>query len=218
MADHDSREGKSYATTPILGYLNGVHVEHDSALDFAFTAPSRSALRAIQVGPNEGKLLGLFVRLAAARKVVELGTLAGYSGIFLARALPTDGRLYTIDHDPESIRVAAESFSRAGISDRVSQIHADGLEGLERITPDGPFDLVFLDADKGRYDRYAEWAAANLRKGGVLVADNTFFFGKLLEKDDPSAAAVRRFHESVARDFESVSIPTPDGMVVAIKR
>lgn len=218
MADVDSRDGKTYATHAILETLGRIHAPHDDALEWAFTAPGRTKLPAIQVGPNEGKLLSVFVRLAAATRVVEVGTLAGYSGLWMARALPEGGRLYTIDHDPEAIAVARETFERGGVLDKVTLVNADGVEGLDSIAGEGPFDLMFVDADKARYDRYGAWAAANLRKGGLLVADNTFFFGRLLDADDPAAAGVRRFHEAAARDFETASIPTPDGMVVGIRR
>jgi len=218
MADVDSRDGKSYSTASILEYVGRVHAPHDEALEWAFTASTRTALPAIQVGPNEGKLLGVLARLASAKRIVEVGTLAGYSGLWLARALPPDGRLYTIDHDPAAVEVARETFTRGGVADRVELVNADGVAGLAAIESHGPFDLMFIDADKGRYDRYGAWAAANLRQGGLLIADNTFFFGKLLDPADASAAGVRRFHEAAARDFDSVSIPTPDGMVLGIRR
>jgi len=218
MADIASREGTSYATPAILDYTARIHADHDAALAWAFAAPASTGLPAIQVGPSEGKLLYTLARLASASRIVEVGTLAGYSGLWLARALPSDGRLHTIDHDENAVAVARETFTRGGVIDRVTLVHADGVAGLESITSSGPFDLVFLDADKGRYDQYGAWAAKNLRRGGLIVADNTFFFGRLLEPTDVAASAVRRFHEAVARDFDSVSIPTPDGMVVGIRR
>jgi caffeoyl-CoA O-methyltransferase len=91
------------------------------------------------------------------------------------------------------------------------------LEVLDDLASEGPFDAVFVDADKGSYDRYAEWARSNLRAGGLLLADNAYFFGRLME-DDPDAAAMRRMHEIVGADFDSVCIPTPDGLVLGIRR
>lgn len=218
MADVDSRVGKTYASGDILDFVAQVHAPHDEALDLAFSAPLRTSLPSIQVGPSEGKLLSLLVRLSHAKKVVEVGTLAGYSGLWIARGLPADGVLYTIDHDPEACRVAHSHFEAGGVGDRVKVVQADGPEGLASIESHGPFDLMFVDADKGRYDVYARWAVANLKPGGLLVGDNAFFFGNLLDTTNSSAHAMREFHENMARFFDSVCIPTPDGMAVGILR
>lgn len=218
MADLDSRQGVSYATPDILDFVARLHAPHDEVLARAFEAPARVGLPAIQVGPSEGKLLSLLVRLAGVKRAVEIGTLAGYSGLCIARALPADGKLFSIDHDPNACRVAREHFDAGGVGDRVVIVQGDGVESLSEIAAEGPFDLVFADADKGRYDVYGRWARAHLRPGGMLVGDNAFFFGRLLDPNDPAAAAMRRFHEEMARDFDSVCIPTPDGLAVGLLR
>jgi caffeoyl-CoA O-methyltransferase len=218
MADIDSRTGKVYATPQIFDWLAQTHAPHDAALELAFTAPERTGLPAIQLGASEAKLLTLLVRLTGARRIVEVGTLAGYSGICLARGLPEGGMLYTIDHDEKAVDVARASFEAAGVSDRVRIVHADGPVGLASIAAEGPFDLMFVDADKARYDVYGQWATKNLRPGGMLIGDNAFFFGNLLDPDNSSAAAMRRFHEEMAASYDSVCIPTPDGMAVGILR
>lgn len=218
MADRDSREGRTYHPPEILAHVARVHAPHDAALAEAFAAPERHGLPLIQVGPSEGKLLHLLARLVGARRIVEIGTLAGYSGIWLARALPPDGKLYTCEKDENAAAAAEASFARAGVADRVEVVRGDAGTSIEGLAAHGPFCMVFVDADKGRYDLYGRWARDNLRPGGLLVGDNAFFFGRLLDTEDPAAAAMRGFHAEMAASFDSVCIPTPDGLAVGIKR
>ena len=217
MADPDSRAGERYATAQILEYAAKTHHPADAALGRAFGAPARHGMPEIQLGPAEGRLLELLLRLIGARRVVEIGTLAGYSALWMARALPPGGRLWTIEADPRHAGVAAEVVGEAGFGDRVSIIKGDAAEVLPKLSDSGPFCAVFLDADKGRYDVYGRWATENLREGGLLIGDNAYLFGRLLESSD-DAGAMRRFHEEMARHFESVCIPTPDGLAVGIRR
>lgn len=217
MADPTSRSGARYADEAIIAFVERVHVPHDAALAQAFDAPAAHGMPEIQVSPSEGKLLGLLVRIAAARKVVEVGTLAGYSAIHIARALPEGGKLVTIELDPEYAKVARANIATAGLEDRVEVRVGAAADVLQTLAPEGPFDALFLDADKEGYAGYGAWAARYLRKGGLLLADNSYFFGRLLQ-DDASARAMRRFHEQLEADFDSVCVPTPDGLVVAVKR
>lgn len=216
MADVHSRAGERYADEKVRAYVDGLHAPHDQALTLAFQAPEREKMPAIQVAPSEGKLLGMLIALAGARRVVEVGTLAGYSALRIARALPPDGKLWSIEYDPRHAQVARASVAAAGLSDRVEVLEGPGVAVLERLVQHGPFDAVFIDADKGNYDRYGRWARANLRKGGLLLGDNAYFFGRLLEQS-PEAEAMRRFHEEAAASFDTVCIPTPDGLLLGIK-
>jgi predicted O-methyltransferase YrrM len=217
MADNDSRSGARYAERALLDWVASTHAPHDAALDAAFDAASHG-LPAIQVGPSEGKLLGLLLRLANAKRVVEVGTLAGYSAIWMARALPADGMLYSLEIDPKHAEVARANVARAGLSSRVEILVGDASESLAELATSGPYCAVFVDADKGRYDFYGRWAAANVRPGGLLIGDNAFFFGKLLDPADPTASVMRAFHEEMQRAFDAVCIPTPDGLTVGIRR
>jgi caffeoyl-CoA O-methyltransferase len=217
MADNSSRAGARFASAAILEYVERIHAPHDAALTRAFEAPEKHGMPAIQVAPSEGKLLGLILQLVSARKVVEVGTLAGYSALRMARALPEGGKLYSVELEPKHAEVARENLAAAGVAHKVEIRVGPGSEVLAQLTPLGPFDAVFLDADKEGYPAYAAWAAQNLRPGGVLLADNSYFFGRLLA-DDASAAAMRRFHELVPQFFDSVCIPTPDGLVLGIRR
>lgn len=218
MADEDSRGGTRYADAAVLDWLNRLHAPHDAGLEAAFHAPQAHGIPAIQVGPSEGRLLSLLLRMVGAKKVVEVGTLAGYSAIWLARALPEDGRLFTIEHDPRHAEIARGALERAQVADRVELLVGEGAQVLPQLSSKGPFDAVFIDADKGGYPTYGAWAAENLRPGGLLLGDNAYFFGKLLAEDDPSAEAMRRFHVEAAEAFDTVCVPTPDGLLLGIKR
>lgn len=217
MADVDSRAGRSYATRAILEYLAALHAPHDDGLAGAFSAPEREGIPAIQVGPHEGAFLGWLVRGIGVVRAVEIGTLAGYSAIHLARALAPGGRLYTLENDPRHAAVARRCLADAGVDDRVEVVEGDARISLDGLAARAPFDAVFIDADKGRYDAYVSWAADHLRPGGLLVADNVFFFGRLLD-DHPDAAAMRRFHEIAAARFDAAIVPTPDGLLVGRAR
>ena len=215
MADNDSRAGLRYQTPEILQFVQRVHASHDPALSRAFATPE--GVPAIMVGPSEGRLLELLLRLAGARKVVELGTLVGYSAIRMARSLPDDGRLWTIEFEPRHAELARANLAAAGLAARVEVLVGAGADVLPTIEPHGPFDAVFVDADKVGYATYGRWAARNLRRGGLLLGDNAYLFGELLEDSD-RGRAMRTFHEEAAQAFDSVCIPTPDGLLLGIKR
>lgn len=215
MADKDSRGGKRYDSTAIIDYVNRVHASHDAALAQAFAVPE--GIPAIQVGPSEGRLLYLLMRLVGARKIVEVGTLIGYSAIQMARALPAGGKLWTIEFDPKHADVARRNVATAGLSDRIEVVVGAGVDVLPTLVGHGPFDAVFIDADKVNYPRYSAWAITNLRSGGLVIGDNAYLFGELVDDTD-RARAMREFHEQVAASCESVCLPTPDGLVVGIKK
>lgn len=217
MADRDSRSGEAYFDSAILDWTARVHAGHDAALARAFDAPERHGMPAIQLGPSEARLVELLLRLAGARKAVEIGTLAGYSAIRIARALAADGHLWSVEYDTKHAAVARENLAEAGLATRVTVVEGAALEVLPFLEAHGPFDAVFVDADKASYDAYGRWAARNLRSGGLLLGDNAFLFGRLLEKSD-EAAAMRRFHEEAARAFDTVCVPTPDGLLVGVRR
>ena len=215
MADQDSRSGERYTTPQILEYTNRVHAAHDPALVQAFSVPED--VPAIQVGPSEGKFLELLLRLVAALKVVEVGTLVGYSAIHLARALPADGHLWTIEFEPRHAELARGNLAMAMLAERATVLVGAGRDVLPTLVDRGPFDVVFIDADKVNYDHYGRWALANLRSGGLVIGDNAYLFGELLDDSD-RGRAMRGFHELVAASCDSVCAPTPDGLVVGIKR
>jgi caffeoyl-CoA O-methyltransferase len=218
MADTSSRTGATYLTPAILTYLSEAHVPHDGPLRRAFEAPEHEGLSPVQLGPSEAKLIALLLRLAGARKVVELGALAGYSALVMARALPADGHLWTVELDPRAAAVARANLEAGGASGRVTVVEGAALDVLPTLERHGPFDAVFVDADKGNYDAYGRWAAANVRPGGLLLGDNAALFGRLVEPNDAEAAAMRRFHEEAREAFDTVCVPTPDGLLVGVRR
>jgi caffeoyl-CoA O-methyltransferase len=217
MADNDSRAGARYSTPELLAWLDQLHAPHDAGLAAAFDAPGNEQMPAIQVGKSEGKLLELLLKMAGAKKVVEVGTLAGYSAIRLARALPEGGKVWTIEFDPRHADVARKAIATAGVASKVEVLVGAGLDVLPTLEVHGPFDAVFIDADKENYDGYGRWAAKHLRKGGLLLGDNAYLFGELMGKD-ARAAAMRRFHEEATKAFDTVCMPTPDGLLLGIKR
>jgi predicted O-methyltransferase YrrM len=215
MADNTSRTGSSYLTREVLDWTNQTHAPHDGGLTAAFDTPKNAGIPAIMVGASEGKLLTLLLRMIGARTVVEIGTLAGYSAIRMAAAMPADGTLITIEFDEKHASLARDNIEKAGLSKVIRVEVGAALDVLPRIP--GPVDAVFIDADKGNYDQYGRWAAKNVRKGGLLLGDNSFYFGKLLD-DSKEAAAMRRFHEEAREAFDTVNIPTPDGLLLGVRR
>lgn len=217
MADNDSRKGFRYTDPELLAYVDRVHASHDAGLAAAFETPDGTDMPAIMVGPSEGRFLELLLRLIGARRVVEIGCLAGYSAIRMGRALPPDGHLWSIEYNPAFAETARKNIAAAGLADRVEVVTGAGLDVLPGLEGHGPFDVVFIDADKGNYDRYGAWAEQNLRPGGLLIGDNAYLFGNLLDESE-TAAAMRRFHERASEAFDSVCVPTPDGMLLGLKK
>lgn len=216
MADSNSRAGIRYATPEIVDFCDGVHVPGNTPSRAAFGSPAQENMPAIMVGLSEGRLLGLLARLVHAQRIVEVGTLAGFSAIELAGGMRPGGHLWTIENEPRHAQVARQNIAHAGQADRITVVDGDGVEALAGLEQHGPFDLVFVDADKGRYDQYGRWARKHLRPGGILLMDNAYLFGRLLD-EGPSPAAMRRAHEEAAEHLYSVCIPTPDGLILAIK-
>ena len=196
------------------GYVGGLLAPHDDALDAALAAAEEAGLPAIQVSPPQGKLLYLLAKAIGARRILEFGTLGGYSAIWLASALPDDGLLITLEADPKHAEVAIASIERAGLADRVDLRIGPALEALPQLAEEraGPFDLVFIDADKASTPDYFAWSLEHTRPGGLIVADNVIRDGALIDEsnEEPAIAAQRRFHEMLAVEprVEATTIQT----------
>lgn len=179
----------------------------------------------INIGANEGKILQLLMRLLNVKKAVEIGTLFGYSTVWLARALPKEGRLYTIERDHDCVRMARKALEECGVADRVIQLEGDATEKLRKLEAEAPFDFVFIDANKSAYVEYLEWAIQNVRPGGLIVADNTLLGGGAAKGEKPDNLStrqwtgMRRFNELVADQtrFFGTILPTTEGLTVAIR-
>lgn len=185
-------------------------------------------LPAISVNGDEGRLLHFLAKSCGARKIVEVGTLAGYSACWFASALPKDGVVHTIEYDPKHAAVARENIRRAGFGERVIVHQGAGTAVLPTLNAKGPFDLCFIDADKTGYGDYARWAAEHVRSGGLVVCDNAYLFGNLHRDDLPAGhedlpkIAPMRAALSLLADESKFSscamIPTSQGMAVAVRR
>jgi predicted O-methyltransferase YrrM len=186
-----------------------------------------AGLPAIQVSPPQGKLLDLLARSIGARTVLEFGTLGAYSTIWIGRALPDDGRLITLEADPAHADVARENIAEAGLSDLVDLRVGPALETLPALEAEdaGPFDLVFIDADKVSTPEYFAWSLERTRPGGMIVADNVVRGGTLAEadSDDPAIVAQRRLHEWLAGEdrvsattIQTVGVKGHDGFTLGL--
>jgi caffeoyl-CoA O-methyltransferase len=167
------------------------------------------------VGPYDGRHLEVLARASGARRMIEIGTLGGYSGVCLARALPPDGVLHTFELDPHHAEVARDSFARADLADRIRIHVGPALETLGGVETEGPFDLAFIDADKERYPRYLDWIEAHLRVGGLLLADNVFRKPREREWGDEIHAFNTRLADSGR--WRTTLLPIEDGLAVAVR-
>ncbi|MDE2764057.1 MAG: O-methyltransferase [Gemmatimonadota bacterium] len=203
-------------------YVRRLFAPEDDCLRAIRARADEAALPAIQLPPATARAVQILVRAIGARRVLEIGTLAGYSAVWIARALPADGRLLTLEIDPDRAAVARRSVEDAGVGARVEMRVGDALELMAAMDPQPPFDAIFLDADKERYCEYLEQAARLVRPGGLLLADNAFWRGGVLDpaESDELAAHIHRFNERVAADprFEATILPVGDGLMVAVRR
>jgi predicted O-methyltransferase YrrM len=188
--------------TAVDHYLADRLLEPDAALDAALAASAAAGLPAHGVSPTQGRLLELLARVQGARTILEIGTLGGYSTIWLGRALPPDGRLVTLEANPHYAEVARANLARAGLAEAV-ELHVGLAETtLARLAADGdgPFDLIFIDADKAGNAQYLTWALALSRAGTLIVADNVVRGGAVVDADsaDPGVQGVRRFFDLLA--------------------
>jgi predicted O-methyltransferase YrrM len=206
-------------------YIDNVLVAPDAALDAALEASSKAGLPAIAVSPSQGKLLHLMARAQGARRILEIGTLGGYSTIWLARALPEDGRLITLEADRKHAEVARANIARAGLSDIVDLRLGEALTTLPALASEGPFDLAFIDADKENNASYFSWALKLSRKGSLIIVDNVVRDGEVADKSsrDPSVLGVRRMFDLMAAEprvsataIQTVGIKGHDGLAIAL--
>jgi predicted O-methyltransferase YrrM len=185
-------------------YITDLLVAPDPALDDALQASHAAGLPPIAVSPNQGKLLHLLARVHAARSILELGTLGGYSTIWLARALPADGHLITLEVEPRYAEVARRNIARAGLAGIIEQHVGPAADTLAAFIAEDrdPFDLIFIDADKQSIPEYFALALELSRRGSLIITDNVVRNGALIDpdSDDPRVLGVRRFHELLAAE------------------
>jgi predicted O-methyltransferase YrrM len=208
-------------------YIDESLVGSDPVLEAALDAATAAGIPPYQLTPSQGKLLHLLARVQRARTILELGTLGGYSTIWLARALPAGGRLVTLELDAGYAELARANLERAGVGDRVDVRVGPALDSLARLAADGadPFDLVFIDADKSSNDEYLEWALRLSRPGTLIVADNVIREGAVADPDsrDEHVQGVRRMNDLIAAEprltataIQTVGAKGYDGFAIAL--
>jgi predicted O-methyltransferase YrrM len=175
----------------------------------------------ISIKPEEGQFLQFLVRATGARRVVEIGVLGGYSGTWIARGLPPGGSLVGLEVDPRHAEIARQHFSLAGVAELVEVRVGNAHQLLAEMRSEGPFDMLFIDAEKTGYQDYYEWGLENIRIGGVIVAHNAFRKGSVAGTAEPDSytADMQRFNRMAAEDGRTIStiFPAGDGMVLAVK-
>jgi predicted O-methyltransferase YrrM len=190
--------------TAVDRYFSDLLVPPDAVLDAVLAASTAAGLPPINVAPNQGKLLHLLAQVQGARRILEIGTLGGYSTIWLARALPGGGRLVTLELDLKHAEVARENFARAGLARVIELRVGPALDTLPQIAAEKPepFDLIFIDADKVSTADYFAWALKLSRPGGLIIVDNVVRKGAVVDarSEDPSVRGVRRFNEMLAAE------------------
>lgn len=183
-------------------YIADLLIGPDTALGGALANSDAAGLPQIAVAPSQGKMLNLIARIHGARKILEIGTLAGYSAIWLGRALPADGRLFTLEADQKHAEVATANIAAAGLADRVTVVVGKALDTLPTLAEEGPFDLFFIDADKVNNPNYVAWALAHSRPGTVIIVDNVVREGRVVDgvSEDPSIVGTRKLVDMLAAE------------------
>jgi caffeoyl-CoA O-methyltransferase len=204
----------------IDAYIEGLFEPSDEVLEAALSDSRRAGLPDINVSPNQGRLMQLLVATAGARRILEIGTLGGYSAIHLARALPEDGKLISLEIDEHHADVARNNLERAGLSGIVEVRVGDAHELMADLV-EGPFDVVFIDADKEGYPGYLDASLRLVRPGSLILGDNTIRDGTVLDPQEETARATREFNRRVAEDPRLSGIVLPlireriDGLTIA---
>jgi predicted O-methyltransferase YrrM len=210
-------------------YVEELFAPADEALEATLRVSETAGLPTINVAPSQGKLLHMLALLCGARRILEVGTLGGYSAIWLGRALPADGKLITLEYNPAHAEVARANIAQAGLSDRVEVRVGRALDLLPQLEAEqaGPFDMIFIDADKQPYTEYFQYALRLSRPGALIVADNVVRNGAVLDANssDAQVLGVQRFNAALAAEprveatiVQLVGLKGYDGMAIAVVR
>lgn len=210
----------------VINLLEKIFHPEDEILKQTRLNSDEAGLPNIQVGPFDGLHLTVLARALGALKIVEIGTLGGYSGVCLLRGGGPSAKLYTFEMSPKNADVARKNFKMAGVEEQVEVFEGPALDNLPKIEKLGTFDLVFIDADKNNYPNYLEWAYKNLRRGGAVLADNTLAWGLIArddltdEREQKQIHSLRKFNELCANNTRwlATMLPTGEGLTLAIKK
>ena len=204
---------------PVHAYFERLFADEDDILRGILRRMEAEGLPLISIGPGEGRFLALIAAAVGARRALEVGTLAGYSGVWIARALGPEGRLVTIEANLRHAQIAGEEFARAGLAERVEIRTGPAADVLPVLSGSEPFDLVFIDADKEGYPTYLDWALKLTRPGAAIVAHNAYLGGDVISADPtPRLLGMHAYLERISSDPGLVStvLPLRDGMVVSV--
>jgi predicted O-methyltransferase YrrM len=212
--------------TDVDTYTNDLLIPPDASLSGALETSTKAGLRAINVAPNQGKLLLILARTCKAKKILEIGTLGGYSTIWLARALPEGGKLITLELDPTCAEIATSNIAKAGLSNRVELRLGKALESLPKLEAEGqgPFDLIFIDANKEDNCEYFEWALKLSHPGSLIIVDNVVRKGAIIDSqsEDPDVIGTRRLFKRMSTEkrvdatvLQTVGLKGYDGLAFA---
>jgi predicted O-methyltransferase YrrM len=213
--------------TSVDAYFCDLFVQSDPALEAALKASADAGLPPISVAPNQGKLLHLLAKINGSKRILEIGTLGGYSTIWMARALPADGRLVTLEFDPKHAAVARENFARAGLANKIDLRVGKAIESLPKLAAEkaGPFDLIFIDANKSGTPDYFSWAMKLARPGTIIIVDNVVRDGNVIDakSTDQDIQGIRKFAEMVSKDsrvtataLQTVGMKGYDGLAICV--
>ena len=208
-------------------YISALFGPDDAALASALQDSAAAGLPAIAITPPFGRLLHVLARTVGARRILEIGTLGGYSAIWLARALPPDGRLITLEFDPVHAEIGQTNIARAGLADRVEVRVGRAVDSLAALAEEEaePFDLIFIDADKPSYPAYLHWSLRHARPGALIIADNVVRQGRVADAadDDANVRGVRQFNAALAAEprltatiLQTVNSKGYDGVAIAV--
>jgi len=202
-------------------YISSLFAVEDSSLRLAREESPKRGLPSISIKPEEGRFLQFLVRACGAKKAVEIGSLGGYSGIWIGRGLLPGGKLISLDKEPKHAEVARSHFAAAGLNEVIEVLVGDAHRLLLEIKSQGPFDFIFIDAEKQGYPAYFDWAIENTREGGIIAAHNAFRKGTVvgIGQDDDHSELMRQFNQQIADEKRLISTiyPAGDGTLISVK-
>lgn len=209
-----------------LSYIRSLYAQESDILASVRASAEQFNKAGIQVGAEEGRLLQWIIRQYRVHTIVEIGTFVGYSALWMASALPEDGYLYSCEFDPEHAATARTHFAHSPHAGQITLLEGDALESLKTLSAKAPFDMIFIDADKGGYPDYLDWAEQHIRPGGLIIGDNTLLFGSVYQDEPPrrvskrSWNAMRAFNQRLADSskFDTIMLPTAEGLTLAVKK
>ena len=206
-------------------YLDEIFGQKDELLQAIQQATKKEGVERMQISPHEARILQFLVQISQSKKIVEIGTLYAYSTLNMARVLPKEGQIWTLDLSLERHKISQEILKKSPDYKKIKWIHGQALETLQTIENQGPFDMIFIDADKGAYMNYLLWAEKNLGAGALLVADNSFLFGAVYGEADRSQTqetieVMKEFNKRLSHSvfWRGALIPTTEGLTVGIKQ